>query len=386
VTGQGPLPPGSTIGVIGGGQLGRMLALEARRMGYRVGVVDPTPDCPAAQVADFHIVAPLSDVKAVRELASRSDVVTIETEHIAIESMHAAEAVKPVRPSSKVLANIHDRLAQKTFLQTHGFPQPAFAKVDTREDLEAAARTVGVPAVLKSRRGGYDGKGQSRVMEPGDLEGAWERINRAPCIYEAFVPFRMEVSVILARGVDGTMQVYPVAENVHRNGILHTTRAPARVPDAVAARAQEIAKGVAEALGHVGVIAVEMFVTRDDEVLVNEIAPRTHNSSHFTFGACSTSQFEQHARAVLGLPLGDPSLLTPVVMVNILGDAWKNGEPDWMALLAHPELRLHLYGKKDMKPGRKVGHFLLLDADTDRSLARADGLLAALSAGAKRPE
>ncbi|HWG89791.1 MAG TPA: 5-(carboxyamino)imidazole ribonucleotide synthase, partial [Candidatus Thermoplasmatota archaeon] len=305
------------------------------------------------------------------------------TEHIPIETMHAAEAVRPVRPSANVLANIHDRLAQKRFLEKHGFPQPAFAEVATEADLQAAAKKVGTPAVLKTRRGGYDGKGQSRAMTPGSELAAWTEIGRAPCIYEAFVPFEKEVSVILARGVNGETRVYPLAENEHRKGILHTTRVPAKAPEASRLAAEKVAVGIAEALGHVGVIAVEMFLLKDGTVLVNEIAPRTHNSSHFTFGACSTSQFEQHARAVLGLPLGDPGLLTPVVMVNILGDAWKNGEPDWNALLRHGEIRLHLYGKKDMKPGRKVGHFLILGDASDATVARADELLAALSTGSK---
>ncbi len=374
--------PGGTIGVLGGGQLGRMLALEARRMGYRIGVLDPTPGCAAAQVADFHVAAPLDDADAALDLAARADVVTLETEHIDADLLARVEARVPLRPASGVLRTIQDRLVQKDFLARQGFPQPVYAAVADQASLEAAGRAVGFPAVLKSRRAGYDGKGQARVERAADLVRAWEAIGRVPAVLEAFVPFRMELSVILARASRGRgdeLRCYPIAENVHRRHILHTTRVPARVAEDVRRRAEEIAAGIARALGHCGVMAVEMFLLPDDRLLVNEIAPRTHNSGHFTLGACVTSQFEQHVRAVCGLPLGEPSLLRPAVMVNLLGDLWQSGPPRWSAVLERPEARLHLYGKTPAVPGRKMGHVLLLDDDTDRALAVAEEILAGLA-------
>ncbi len=374
-----PVLPGGTIGVLGGGQLGRMLALEARRMGYRVGVLDPTPGCAAAQVADFHVTARLDDVDAALDLASRADVVTLETEHIDAGLLARVETRTPLRPSSSILRTIQDRLVQKDFLARHGFPQPAYAPVADQLGLEAAVRAVGLPAVLKSRRAGYDGKGQARVEQAADAGAAWEAIGRVPAVLEAFVPFRMELSVVLARDAGGEIRCYPVAENRHRRHILHTTRVPARITGAVRERAEEIARGIAVALDHCGVMAVEMFLLPDGGLLVNEIAPRTHNSGHFTFGACVTSQFEQHVRAVCGLPLGDPSLLRPAVMVNLLGDLWLGGTPRWAVVLERPEARLHLYGKAPAVAGRKMGHVLLLGDDTDRALEVAEVILAELA-------
>ncbi|HCJ09975.1 MAG TPA: 5-(carboxyamino)imidazole ribonucleotide synthase [Clostridiales bacterium] len=370
--------PGGTIGVLGGGQLGRMLALEAKRMGYRVGVVDPTPDCPAAQVADFHFEASFDDLEAARELASRADVVTFEIELIPSDILAQLETQVPVRPSASVLRTIQDRLVQKEFLKRAGFPQPPFTSVRDSREVREAAGLVGFPAVLKGRRGGYDGRNQVFVAGPDDLQDAWQTIGSRPTVLEAFVPFKMEVSVIVARGVEGEMRVFPVAENVHREHILHTTRVPARVSEQVQREAEHIACGIAEALGHVGVMAVEMFVLDDGSVLVNEIAPRTHNSGHYTFGACVTSQFEQHLRAVCGLPLGDPSLLSPAVMVNLLGDLWLEGAPPWDVVLSQGNARLHLYGKAEARAGRKMGHVLVFDADTDQALREAESIVAAL--------
>ncbi len=370
--------PGGTLGVLGGGQLGRMLALEARRMGYRIGVLDPTPDCPAAQVADFHYEAPFDDLEAARELASRADVVTFEIELIPSEILAQLEAQTSVRPSASVLRTIQDRLVQKEFLKRHGFPQPSFASVREPDEFRDASDLVGFPAVLKGRRGGYDGRNQVLVAGPDDLQDARQAIGCRPAVLEAFVPFKMEISVILARGVKGETRVYPVAENVHREHILHTTMVPARVPERVRREAERIACGIAEALGHVGVMAVEMFVLDDGSVLVNEIAPRTHNSGHYTFGACVTSQFEQHLRAVCGLPLGDPSLLSPAVMVNLLGDLWLEGTPRWNAVLSRGRARLHLYGKAEARAGRKMGHVLVLDPDPDRALREAESIVVRL--------
>ncbi|HUR69310.1 MAG TPA: 5-(carboxyamino)imidazole ribonucleotide synthase [Candidatus Thermoplasmatota archaeon] len=377
------LAPGATIGILGGGQLGRMIGLEAKKMGYRIAVLDPDPDGPAAQVADAFVKGAWTDAPKMVELARASDVVTVETEHLPWEGLAEVEKLGvPLRPGSAVLRVVQDRARQKEFLARHGFPQPGFALVHDAASLARAVAAVGAPAVLKSLLGGYDGKGQSRARTAADAEDAWARIGRAACIYEAFVPFEREVSVVLARGIDGAVAYYPLAENVHVDGILHTTLAPARVPPAVEARAQAIARGIADALGHVGVMAVEMFLLPDGSLQVNEIAPRVHNSGHFTLGACATSQFEQHARAVCGLPLGDPSLLRPACMLNVLGDAWMPHEPDWADVLSIPGARLHLYGKREARRGRKMGHVTILHERAEEALRLAHDAHARIGGGA----
>lgn len=366
--------PGRTIGILGGGQLGRMLAVEARRMGYRVCVLDPTPHAPAAQVSDEHIPSPVDDVGAALALAKKSDVVTLEWELIPSKILKKLEKVKPLHPSSKVLEIIQDRLAQKRFLKRHGFPQAPFVPVDS---LEQAVREIGLPSILKRRFAGYDGKGQCRLETQESMGRALETLKEL-CVLEEKISFQKEISVVLARGEDGRVAVYPAAENVHRNGILHTTLAPARISPATRKKAERLATSIAKALGHVGVMAVEMFLLKDGKLLVNEIAPRVHNSGHHTLGACETSQFEQHIRAVCGLPFGDTRLLCPVVMVNLMGDLWKNGEPRWDEVLKLPNARLHLYGKHQAKPGRKMGHLLILGKDINASLRLADSLLSRL--------
>jgi 5-(carboxyamino)imidazole ribonucleotide synthase len=406
------LLPGATIGVLGGGQLGRMMAVVARQMGYRIVVLDPSPRCPTAQVSDGFVVGALDDPDAARHLARQADVITLDTEHVPADLLAELEAIAPVRPGASVLRTIQDRLVQKQFLDRLGLPQAAWAPAGDPAELVAALARIGRPAILKVRRAGYDGKGQVRIDrasgEPAG-EGAREGIDRAsgepaaaaavapvldplaeaaallarlhgqPAVVEELVRFEREISVILARGVDGAHRIYPIAENVHRRHILHTTRAPAPMPDAQRRRAEAIAISVADALGHVGVMAVEMFELADGRLLVNEIAPRTHNSGHYTYGACATSQFEQHVRAICGLPLGDPRPLSGAVMVNLIGDLWSGGPPSWRRVLAHPSARLHLYGKDAPAPGRKMGHVLLLDDDTGRALADADALIAALA-------
>ena len=374
-----PLVPGATIGVLGGGQLGRMMAVAARQMGYRIIVLDPSPRCPTAQVADGVVVGTLDDVDAARHLASQVDVITLDTEHVPADLLDALEPIAPVRPGASVLRTIQDRMVQKQFLDRIGLPQAAWAPVQAG-DVHAALARVGRPAILKVRRAGYDGKGQVRIDPDGDVEALFARLRGEPAVAEEVVRFSREISVILARGLDGQIRLYPVAENVHRRHILHTTRAPAPMPDARRRRAEDIAVAVAEALGHVGVMAVEMFELADGSLLVNEIAPRTHNSGHYTYGACATSQFEQHVRAVCGVPLGDPRALTGAVMVNLIGDLWAKGPPPWSDVLAVPEARLHLYGKDGPAPGRKMGHVVLLDDDTDRGLATAEALIATLAA------
>lgn len=372
--------PGATLGILGGGQLGRMLAVEARRMGYRVAVLDHDPHCPAAGLADQVVVGTFQDAGAAMALAQLSDVVTLETEHVPWPLLEQVEAVRPMRPAASVLRTVQDRLRQKEFLAQHGLPHAAFRAVHDEAGLFDAVAQLGLPAVLKTRTGGYDGKGQARLRDPGDVDEAWLAVEARPCVLEAFVPFRAEVSVILARGLDGATCVLGVAENVHRDGILHTCLAPARIGADVSTQAVRLACQVAEALHHVGVLALELFLMPDGRLLINEIAPRVHNSGHFTLGANLTSQFEQHLRAVCGLPLAAAEQHTPAVMLNLLGDLWTGREPDWRPVLTEPGAHLHLYGKRDARPGRKMGHVLVLERDADVALAKAERLHAALLA------
>jgi len=373
------LYPGSTVGVLGGGQLGRMMALAARRMGYRVVVLDPNPRCPTAQVSDGVVVGALDDLTSAKHLARQVDVITLDTEHVPGELLAELETLVPVRPGASVLKTINDRQIQKQFLDGLGLPQAKWAPATTVDELHAALASVGRPAVLKVRRAGYDGKGQVKVDETGDPVAEHAKLRGELVVAEELVRFSREISVILARGVTGEIRIYPIAENVHRRHVLHTTRAPAPMTDALRRRAEQIAVTVAEALGHIGVMAVEMFELPDGTLLVNEIAPRTHNSGHYTWGACVTSQFEQHVRAVCGLPLGDPRAMSGAVMVNLIGDRWKAGSPAWRSVMDRPEARRHLYGKDLAGPGRKMGHVVLLDDDTDRALATAEQLIASLT-------
>jgi 5-(carboxyamino)imidazole ribonucleotide synthase len=374
-----PLLPGSTIGVLGGGQLGRMMAVEARHMGYRVLALDPSPRCPTGQVCDGVVVGALDDARAARELAGFASVITLDTEHVPAELLAELDTITPVRPGPRVLGTINDRLKQKQFLDGLGLPQAAWADAVDDAAVTAALVRFGGMGILKVRRAGYDGKGQVRIGRDDHVHTALRQLAGAPAVIEEVVPFAREISVIVARGLSGELRIYPIAENVHRRGILHTTRAPAPVSDEQRTRAEGIAVKVAQALDHVGVMAVEMFELPDGRLLVNEIAPRTHNSGHYTYGACATSQFEQHVRAICGLPLGDPRALTGAVMINLLGDLWQQGEPAWGHVLARSDAHLHLYGKDTPAPGRKMGHVLVLDDDTDRALAAAEPLLAALA-------
>lgn len=372
-----PILPGSTIGILGGGQLGAMLLTEARRMGYKVHAMDADGEAPCAKRADHFVHAPLSDAAAAARMAQGCDVVTIETEHVAAEVLDALAKAHTTRPGAQVLRDINDRLAQRRFLAKHGLPQPAWAAVDDLASLQEGLAQVGAPAILKTRKGGYDGKGQVRLKAASDAAAAWAK-QPHPAVLEAFVPFEKEVSVVLARGADGQVAAWPLAENVHKDGILHTTQVPARVSPAIAQQALAIATQTVTALGHVGVAAVEMFLV-DGRLLINEVAPRTHNSGHVTLGGSATSQFEQHLRAICGLPLGDPSMPKPTVMINLLGDLWPaNGQPDWSGVLADPHAKLHLYGKKVARPGRKMGHILVTGDDAAAALRRAEDLHARL--------
>ncbi|UPT74789.1 MAG: 5-(carboxyamino)imidazole ribonucleotide synthase [Elusimicrobiota bacterium] len=365
-----PLKPGRTLGILGGGQLGRLIAQAAKALGYRTAALDASAKSPALQAVDVPIVASVEDRDAALRLAQACDVVTLEWELIPVPVLEAVAAARPLYPAPSVLATIRDRLTQREFLSKHGFPQTPYGAASTAAGWK-------YPVILKRRTHGYDGKGQCRLNSEADAPKA-DEVLQAPCVWEKLVDFKAEISVILARGRDGKTSVYPVAENVHRGGVLHATRAPARIPDDVARKAVKLAGEIAEALGHVGVLAVEMFLLHDERLLVNEIAPRVHNSGHYTLGGCKTSQFEQHVRAVCGLPLGPTDMLGPAAMVNLLGDVWEKGEPRWSALDGIPGATLHLYGKSEARPGRKMGHYTVVGAAAEAEFARADERLAAL--------
>ena len=364
-----PILPGATVGVLGSGQLGRMFAIAARRMGYRVHTFSPDSDTPTGQVADKEYEHAYDDLGAVREFARGVEVVTFEFENVPSAAVEAAAGLAPVRPSGSVLYTTQHRLREKTFLSAHGFPVAPFRHVRGIEDLNAALVEIGLPAVLKTAGFGYDGKGQTRVGAKEEAAAAFEALRGREGVVEAFVDFEREVSVVAARGAGGEFAHYGVVENTHSRHILDLSVAPARVEESVARDAVEIARAVLEELDVVGVTCVEFFLTRDGRLLVNELAPRPHNSGHFTFDACVTSQFEQQLRAVCGLPLGSTELLRPAAMANLLGDLWREREPDWRAAAAFPNVKLHLYGKTDARAGRKMGHLTAL-APTPEAAAR----------------
>lgn len=358
-----PVLPGSTIGILGSGQLGRMIAIAARRMGYRIHTLSPESDSPTGHVADREIVAAYDDVEAVKRFAEEVDVITLEFENISADCVDAASSIAPVRPKGSVLHTTQNRLREKTFLAEHGFPIAPFRHVKSREELAAAVEEIGTPAVLKTAGFGYDGKGQMKIESADDVDRAWASMAGQVAVLEAFIDFELELSVVAARGLTGDFAHYGAVENKHSRHILDVTTAPADVSGAVNATAVNLTRKVFEALDVVGVACVEYFLDRDGNLIINEIAPRVHNSGHFTFDACVTSQFEQQVRAVCGLPLGSTEQPRPAAMANLLGDLWENGEPDWASALAISEVKLHLYGKQEARPGRKMGHLTAM-ADT----------------------
>lgn len=368
-----PIVPGATIGVLGSGQLGRMFAIAARRMGYRVHTLSPDDDTPTGQVADVEVQAAYDDVDAVRRFARQVAVVTFEFENVPSETIRVAEQFAPVRPGGHVLHTTQHRLREKRFLASVGCPLAEFREVDSKPALEAAAESIGYPAVLKTAGWGYDGKGQARLGSPADQEAAWRQV-AGPAVLEAYVDFAAELSVIVARGPDGATAAYGPVLNRHERHILDVSLAPAPVGPRVAREAHDIARELAERLELVGLLCVEFFLTRDDRLLVNELAPRPHNSGHYTFDACVTSQFEQQLRAICGLPLGSAELMRPAAMVNLLGDLWDDGPPNWASACRWPDVKLHLYGKVEPRPGRKMGHLTALAADA--SAAERDALSA----------
>jgi 5-(carboxyamino)imidazole ribonucleotide synthase len=340
--------------VLGSGQLGRMFAIAARRMGYRVHTFSPDDDTPTGQVADREVQGAYDDLDAVRAFARGVDVVTFEFENVSAAAAEAAAEHAPVRPGGSVLHTTQHRLREKSFLAGLGVPVAPFAPVRSAGELRQAIATLGTPAVLKTAGWGYDGKGQVKIDRPGEAGAAWSSLSTDEAVLEAFVDFAMEVSVVAARGLDGSFAHFGLIANDHRRHILDVS----------------VARGILEGLGVVGVLCVEMFLTRDGRLLVNELAPRPHNSGHLTFDACVTSQFEQQLRAICGLPLGATELLRPAAMANLLGDLWQGGEPDWIAACRFPDVKLHLYGKATARPGRKMGHLTALAASPEEARQR----------------
>jgi 5-(carboxyamino)imidazole ribonucleotide synthase len=348
--------PNSTIGVFGSGQLGRMFAIEARKMGYRVHTFSPDTDTPTGQVADFETSADYNDLERVEKFARSVDVVTFEFENVPSKTVEVAAEFAEVHPKGEILHTTQNRLREKTFLLQNGFPIAPFRHIKTLDDLYHAANEIGVPAVLKTAGFGYDGKGQQKIKAVGEVENAFENLRGNEAVLESFVEFEKEVSVVAARDRKGNFAHYGVIENAHENHILDVSFAPALLSKRVFAEAIEITQSVAETLDYVGTLCVEFFLNSDEKLLINEIAPRPHNSGHLTFDACVTSQFEQQLRAVCGLPLGSTEFYKPCAMANLLGDVWANGEPDWQKALEFPDVKLHLYGKAEPRAGRKMGH------------------------------
>lgn len=376
------IAPGATLGVLGGGQLGAMFAAAARRMGYRVEAVTEEAECPAARHADRVHPGLLHDLPRLLDVAGRFAAVTYEFENLPADAVRAVARVAPVRPGPEVLAVTQDRGREKAFLVAHGIPCAPHALVRSFDELRAAAGRVGLPAVLKTAASGYDGKGQRRIGHADELDAAWRDLGPRELVLEAWIDFDAELSVVAARGIDGRTVTWEPSANLHRRHILDLSVAPGGLDARTVAGARGIAARVLEALDVVGVACVEFFLTRRGELLVNEIAPRPHNSGHLTIEAAVTSQFEQQVRAVCGLPLGSTAMVSPAAMVNLLGECWQRGEPDWAAALAHDGVSLHLYGKAEPRPGRKMGHLTARAASVEEARRAALAARAALSRGA----
>ena len=370
--------PGSAIGVLGSGQLGRMFTIAARRMGYRVHTLSPDQDTPTGQIADLEVTAAYDDLEAIRAFARGVDVVTFEFENVRVEAADAAAELVPVRPSGRVLHVAQQRMREKTFLSNRGFPVVPFATVRTREELAAALASVGAPAILKTAAFGYDGKGQQPVSSLQEAAHAWDRLGGHEAVIERRVDLRLELSVVAARGLDGQIAHFGAVENAHDKHILDLTVSPARVDPQIGDDAVSLTRAILRELDYVGVLCVEFFLTTSGQLLVNELAPRPHNSGHYSFDACITSQFEQQVRAVCGLPLGSTDQLRPAAMANLLGDLWADGEPNWIAALASGDVKLHLYGKTEARPGRKMGHLTVLADTADLAQSKVLAARAAL--------
>ncbi|MGZ4814223.1 MAG: 5-(carboxyamino)imidazole ribonucleotide synthase [Terriglobales bacterium] len=363
--------PGSTIGFFGGGQLGRMTAMAARSFGYRIEVIDPDRNCPAAYVADHCIAASFSDVEAAVTLGKHCDVITLEIEKIALDALNGAAKFAPVRPGASVLGIIQDRAKQKDWLSSRGFPVGPYRKAATVQELATAIAEIGPKVFTKAAFGGYDGRGQFEIESPTQAAEAWDALRAPLVVAEQTLDLDYEISMMVARRPSGETAVFPPAMNYHENRILAWSVTPAPIPDRVAKQAAEIANDIAIQMQVEGLIAVEMFVTKDDKLLVNELAPRPHNSFHATERACATSQFEQLVRAVCDLPLGSVELIRPAAITNLLGDLWVDGKkPDFVSSLSVPGTRLHLYEKHSARPGRKMGHLSAIGSSVDEALER----------------
>ena len=371
--------PDSTLGVLGGGQLGRMFCVAARTMGYRVWVLDPDPGSPAGSIADRHLKADYLDHAVLEDMAEHCAAITTEFENVPAETLEFLESRTPVRPGSRAVAIARDRILEKTFIRELGLATAPFFAIEKSDDLRAACAGLKLPALLKTAQLGYDGKGQFAVNSIEEALRGFQQLQETPCVLEERIDLAQEISVILARGIDGDVTVYPLGENIHVNGILDTTHVPANIEAKTAQQAKTMAIKLAEAMQYCGVLAVEFFLSRSGELLINEMAPRPHNSGHYTLDAALTSQFEQQVRTLCGLPPGSTELLSPVVMVNILGDLWKDGTPQWEALFRHPQVKLHLYGKNHARPGRKMGHYNCLAEELSRANRIAHEIRAALA-------
>lgn len=360
--------PGATIGILGGGQLGRMTGMAARSLGYDVQVLDPDPDCPARAIASRTITARFDDADAAADLARDCDVVTLEIEQIGRPALEAVAAVAPLRPRAEAVFTVQDRLRQRSWLDRHGFPVGGYRAVTTEDECADAVQTLG-PSICKSPMGGYDGRGQRRVRTPDEARDAHRSLGGGRVIVEQFLDLDLELSVLVARREDGGTAVYPPSVNHHVHGVLDWAICPGGLADSLMRQAQQVAQGIAETMGIVGLIAVELFVTTDGRLLVNELAPRPHNTYHHSERGHSTSQFEQLVRAVCGLPLGDAHSVVPAAIANLLGDLWVEGErPHFAEALAIPDVRLHLYGKASARPGRKMGHLSAIAPSSQEAL------------------
>jgi 5-(carboxyamino)imidazole ribonucleotide synthase len=364
------IAPGAWLGLLGGGQLGRMFTMAAQSMGYKVVVLDPGSQSPAGSVADDHIAADYLDPGALQELASRCAAATTEFENVPAAALRFLARHCVVSPSADSVAVAQDRIAEKEFLAAAGIEVAPYRAVYREQELDESMQPL-LPGILKRSRLGYDGKGQARVTTLEETRAAFLKLGPQPCVLERLLPLELELSVVVARGFDGSIASWPVAENQHAHGILDITVVPARISKTLAEQARSAAVTVASQLGYNGVLCVEFFVLRDGRILANEIAPRPHNSGHYTIDACVTSQFEQQARVLCGVPLGATELHCPAVMVNLLGELWAGGEPRWEHVLRHPSAKLHLYGKAEARPGRKMGHFTVLARSGDAALAVA---------------
>jgi 5-(carboxyamino)imidazole ribonucleotide synthase len=366
--------PDATLGILGGGQLGRMFTLAAYSMGYRVVVLDPDPHSPAGLIADQHIKADYRDHAALQLLGDECAAVTTEFENVPADSLEYLQRFCIVRPGPDAVRIAQDRIREKTFIRDHGLSTAPFFPIYEAVDLDEAVAELQPPLLLKTATMGYDGKGQIRVDTPDEARFAFEQLGNRPCVLEEMVDLVREISVVLARCSDGRSAVYPVGENRHVNGILDTTLVPAGIDADSTGTAIHMTGQLADAMDYCGVLAVEFFITRKGELLINELATRPHNSGHYTVDACATSQFEQQLRTLCGLPPGDTTLLSAVVMLNLLGDLWQGGDPDWQAVFSEPGAHLHLYGKREPRPGRKMGHINTLAASVDEAHAISERL------------